>query len=287
MFKESISGGGLNFEKRRLFSALALSNKEAMKLLQKFGLLRQEGETRERRAWGKLESKERSFRDIAEHSLVVGMVTDVILERLAEGSYISVDDRKRGTKAALLHDLTKRQELEMQYGVEKGEKGEYLDPEARKRFIADLLEKHGVSSEDVADFNLSRLARSGSLEVDIEKISLESPQELIEWTIAISDYTVAQTDIVSIDQRMEEAIKRGGYNEEFLWWFKKIYGEEALKDIQDPSEIAERVYDRAREAFDQVQNKLKPKLGLGEDETIYDFIQEQMEKRYAKERPES
>jgi hypothetical protein len=273
--------------KTEFFSLFALNNMEAMRLLKKFGLLRQEEESREHRAWGKLEGQERSFRNIAEHSLVVGVVADVILERLAERGFISPEDRKRGTKAALLHDLAKRQELERQYGVEKGESGEYLNPEERNKFISKLLEEYGVSEKDIADIDLSKLSGGGPFGVDIEKISLESPQFLIEWAISIADYSVAHTDVVSIPQRMEEAIKRGGYSDEFRWWFEKIYGEKALSDVQDPDEIAKAVYAKTSEVFNRVQTELKPKLGLDEDETVHDFIQKQLESRYAEERPEA
>lgn len=280
---ESIEGKG--FEKRQLFSTFALSHLEAMRLLRKFGLLRQEGETKERAAWGKLEGKERSFRNIAEHCLVVGMVADVILERLVENGHLAEADRRRGAKAAILHDLTKRQELEAQYGVEKGGKGRHLDPAARKKFVDELLEKQGVSAEDWADFNLSRRAGSGLWEGG--KVSLESPRELIEWTIAVADYSVAHTNLVNPGQRLKEAIERGGYEDEFQWWFKKLYGDEAFKQAGSQRAAAEVISERVVGVFAEVEEKLKPKLGLGENETISDFIEEQIIKRYGGEQPEN
>ena len=86
--------------KTKVFSAFALSNLSAMRLLHEYGLLGKTGN-----ALGALQGKEKSYRNIAEHSLVVGMVADIILERLYEKKHISYPQWKQGTKAALMHDL--------------------------------------------------------------------------------------------------------------------------------------------------------------------------------------
>lgn len=138
-----------DISKTRALSEFAVSNTSAMRILRNFGLLRQTGEGREKRAWGKLQGKERSFRNIAEHSLVAGMVTDVVLERLKDNGHLTQDERKRGTKAALMHDMLKRKELEMQYGTEAGDHQVFFDPIQREIINELLLQEHHISQQDI------------------------------------------------------------------------------------------------------------------------------------------
>lgn len=274
-------------EKTKAFQDLAVSNLSAMRLLRDFGLLRKSKEPRDKKAWGKLAGKERSFRNIAEHCLVVAMLEDVLLESLEEKGHISAVDRKKGVKAAILHDLTKRQELEATYGVETKE-GKFINPEEKKLFIKRLIEQHNISSEDKETLSLTGLTGDAVLFLSPqEEINISSsPEELIKWTIFLTDYMVAHDQVVSPRERIREATERmmekGEYNENSLWWFEKLYGRETSQRVlekQGKEEIINRTYDPIKRCIIEVEDQLKELLGVG-DKSILDFIQENIDKRY-------
>ncbi|MBI4114834.1 MAG: hypothetical protein HY445_03265 [Candidatus Niyogibacteria bacterium] len=263
-----------NKEKTSQFSAFALSHMEAMRLLRNFGLL---GD----KAGGRLEGKERSYRNIAEHCLVVGMVADTILEKFSEKGYLTAEERQIGVKAALIHDLTKRQELEIEHGVEKGSPKTFLDPEHRKEFISQVLAKHRVSEKDIDDFSLTRLTGDGLLELDEKHIVITtSPRELIRWIILLSDYMVAHTSIVSPQERMDEAQERGEYDELQRWWFEKLYGKQALTEAENKNDVGRILNTRILFFLQQVEDQCRDALEIDAQQPFSDYIKQEIRKRY-------
>jgi len=268
-------------EKTKIFGTFALSNIEAMRLLRKFGLLRQQDEPVDKKAWGKLEGKERSFRNITEHCMVVGMVTDVILEKLEEKGHLREQERKAGAKGAILHDLTKRQELEKQYGVEEEDEGVFLDPQAKEEFIAELLDKYKLSSDQRKLVALQKLTGEGSIEIKNEKIDISSSRELMQWVILLADAMVAHTKVVSAEDRMNEVINRGEYSKTSDWWYKKLYGEKQFNQIKDKKESAKAVYGKILNFLRQTEDQLKSLLSVEENQSLLEFIENQIKNRYA------
>lgn len=262
-------------EKTKTFSNFGLSNMEAMRLLRDFGLLG-------KGAKGRLEGKERTYRNIAEHCLVVGMTTDVILQRLEELGLLTPEEREMGTKAAIIHDLTKRQELEVGHGIEADSPKRFLDPDKKKDFINNLLADNQVLQRSREILSLSDLTDDGILNFpENEKLNIsDSPENLIRFSILFCDATVAHTDLVTPDERMKEIIERGGYNDLDVWWYRKLYGEEKLKGIEDPKIISEAVYSRKIIFLRQIEEQLKSLMGIDESESLSDYIKEEIKKRY-------
>lgn len=278
-YPEKKFGKGEN-RKTEFFSSFALSNLEAMRLLRKFGLLRQPGEQKDKPAWGKIEGKERSFRNIAEHSLVVGATADILFEKLAEKGYLTLQERKVGTKTAILHDLTKRQELEFKKGINEGEGAEVIDPEEKKKLAESFLAEHGISKEDRDTFNPYSVIPEifGLNEAEVKPFA--SAQEIIRWTISVSDWMVAHTALVSPNERMEEAINRGDYNKDYLWWYKRIYKDDADADSKEPSSITKAVFEKAIPILNKVEGELKKALDIPGQEKLVDFVKGEFDKKF-------
>lgn len=260
-------------KKTKTFSIFGQSHIRMMRLLRDFGLLGEE-------VRGKLEGKERTYRNIAEHCLVVGMVADVIMEKLVEREYLKPEERKIGTNAALIHDLTKRLELETEKGINTDSQKTFLNPEQKTELIANLLEKYRVSKEDVELYHLSKLAGDGILNLDEEMIKItKSPEDLTRWVIFFSDYAVAHTSLAPYRTRFEEANQRGEYNDLTIWWYKKLYGNNT-NEIKDPTTIIKKVQDKLEYFLKQTEQQLKDIIGVDKSEDLVDYVKEQIEERY-------
>ena len=263
-------------EKTKTFSKFGLSNMEAMRLLRDFGLLGK------KEAVGKLQGKERSYKNIAEHCLVVGMVVDVILQEFEERGLLTPEEREKGTKAAIIHDLPKRQHIEVQNGIEAGSPKESLTPDKIAALDAELLAQHNISQEDVELFSLSEFAGSGKFEFPEDgKINVSgSPEDIIRFAILFGDHVVSDTSIMDFNERIDKVIERGRYNDEFVWWYRKLYGEEKLKGIKDPKEASEKIYGKVRKFLQQTEDQFKSLIGVDESESLLDYIKEEIKKRY-------
>lgn len=103
---------------------------------------------------------------------------------------------------------------------------------------------------------------------------------LIEGAIFLADYMVAHAVLVEPQVRMEEAIARGGYGENFVWWYKRLYGEKSLERIEDPNDIARKVYERTKVMIAKYEMQVRPFLGIDQDTSMLAFVQQQIEDRY-------
>lgn len=262
--------------KTETFSNFGLSNMEAMRLLRDFGLLGK------KESVGKLEGKEKTYRNIAEHSLVVGMTADVILEKLEERGFLTPEERKMGTKAAIIHDLTKMQEIELKHGVERYSSKKFLNPDEKEDFVNNLLKERNVSQKDREILSLSDLTGEGVLNFpDDKKLDISySPKNLVRFAIFFSDYVVAHTALVKPEERMREVIERSEYNDLDIWWYKKIYGEEELRGIEDPKKISEKVRSKTMNFLKQTEEQFKVLLGVDASKSLSDFIEGEIKKRY-------
>lgn len=274
--------------KTETFSGFSVGNISAMRLLRRFGLLRQPGEPRDKKARGFLEGKERSFRNIAEHCVVVGMVTDVIFASLEKQGKITRETRRKGVKAAILHDLTKRQELEASHGINSIAEARFINPEEERNFINQLLDEHDISSQDRETLSLSGLTGGNVLFLPPdEKINLgRSPEDLIRWTIFLTDYMVANDLVVSPENRIAEVTERiisqGEYSQEVSWWYKRLFGEEAFiaaQQSQGKREIINAINNPIKRSISVVEHQLQDMLGIG-DTSILDFVQQNIQERY-------
>ena len=271
------------------FHNLVTAHFGAMRLLEKFGLVKQRHEPRDkkRQAWGSLAGKERSFRNIAEHSLVVAMIVDVVTERLEAKGIINREENEQAVTAACLHDLTKRQELQIQHGI-KIPRSTFFNPHRRKKFITRLLDRLQISEKDRKILGLTEYTGDGLFFTYLqrgEKIEInESPEELTKWLICLADYMVAHTNLVSPEERIKEAKQRNQYSELEKWWFERLYGKQELEEILEGPYGAQQINDRlagiALGYLEQVETQLKELLDIPQEGSLMDFVQQQIYARY-------
>lgn len=183
-------------------SKFVSSYPEAVKVLKKMGLLG-------KGAWGRLGGKKKNFENIAEHCFVVGLVADIILGKLFERGHLSKELWHQGTLAAILHDATKRFELEVHYGIWKGTGLGHYPGTAMRREISKILFCRTVNPKLRKITSLNEMTGGNAYQLPINKIRpLESKRKTIIWTIFLADHMVALTDIVSPKERMKELRKR-------------------------------------------------------------------------------
>jgi hypothetical protein len=281
--ESSPKGNNENLKKTEYFASLGMGNLEAMRLLKRYGLMRTSNEPKGREAWGMLEGQPRGFRNIAEHCLVVGAVADVFLGKFAEQGYLTLEERAMGVKAAIIHDLTKRKELEFTKGVSE-KKTILLLPDEQERLKESFLQEFGISDKDRQALHLSRLAGGGFFDLDPAEVHpLESPQSIIEWTVALSDWMVAHTSVVSVEKRIEEIIKRGGYSDEYRWWHRKFYGEGGNTETKDDDTVTKEVFIKIYPILAKVEREFRDALHIPQEERVADFVQSEFNRRFSNE----
>ncbi len=267
--------------KTKTFSSFAIQNLEAMRLLRKFGLLSQSHEERGKKAWGKLGDTERSYRNIAEHSLVVGMTADIIFEKLQEKGLLTAEERVAGTKGAVLHDLLKRAEIEAQYANDRPDQSKYLSSEELQKIDDAAFEHYGISKEDVREYALARRTTFDAVGVPPEQIDLTgSPNRLQEWVIFFSDWSVAHTNIVSPEERFRDIRNRGFYQKTYTEKYRQLFGDEALKQLPNPEDATEEILRINKSQIDVVEEQLKSMLDIPKEVRLVDFIRQNLETRY-------
>ncbi len=149
-----------------------------------------------------------------EHTLMVGVVADILGERLA----LPEEERQKITSAAILHDWMKKWEVLLMrgWGVRRGykESGE-KDEEALRRL--------GVP-EDVV-----RLTSANTPEEASEEYLKNRP--IGEKIIHLADHVVGGSEISDFRARILEAGKRG-YNREFMDLFREKFEGKPLDEVQ-------------------------------------------------------
>jgi len=281
--ESSPNWGRENPNKTEFFSSFAISNIEAMRLLKKFGLLGASGESKGEKAWGMLAGEERSFRNISEHCLVVGAVADVFLEKFVENEYLTSEERATGVKAAILHDLTKRKELEAMKGVEEANET-FFNPKEQEGLKETFLQESGISDEDYDVISLSRFSGGGFVDLDPAEVHpLTSPESIIEWTIALSDWMVVHTHIVSVDDRIKEIVERGGYSEEYRWQHREFFGESGDTADKDDRTVIEEVFRKIYPILAKVEKEFKDALDIPQEESVADFVRSEFSERFSGE----
>lgn len=283
MFLESPENFGIESKKKtQVFGQFALANIFAMRLLRKFGLLRQLGEKasagvprRERFARGLLAGKERSFRNIAEHSLVVAIVADTLLERAEVLRKVTPEERKNGVEGALFHDLTKRMELEARFGGREAH-DKFISPpdmdQKRKSWIAELK----VSDHLLRIIELSRLSGEGIISLREEQIQIVSPSDLIRFCICIADYLVSHTSLTSIHDRLLEMSNRGEYGDLLSWSFDQLFPDE-IEHSKNKKAIS--MIKIIEEKLILVEEALCARLEISREIGVFPFVQNEIAKK--------
>jgi hypothetical protein len=261
-------------KKGKFYKSFVARNKKAMEVLSKFGLLG-------RGAWGKLGGKRRTFSNIAEHCLTVGMVADAIFSRLHEVGYLSKKLWWQGTLAAILHDATKRWELEVMFGIEAGVGlGYYPRPTRCKEIAKILFDRMAITPDVRCLFYLAGLSGGGANSITREQVKpLRSKRDMIRWTIFLADYMVTNTDIVSPFKRWNEIMNREGIvDKETIRKYKKKIGKEP-----DPSlstrEIFQITSPNLEFMFTKVETDLKSAMEI--DISILNFVLNALKKQNA------
>lgn len=268
--------GSPEFSKTRTFSSFAIQNIEAMRLLREFGLLGRSEDERGKKATATIDEKEQSFRNIAEHSLVVGMTSDIIFEELEKRGFLTDEERREGTRAAIIHDMLKRGEIEMKASRGKTEYGTQEELNKAKQYV---FEKAGISEDQIEEYRLTKRASFDTIETSPEQVSLDTPDDLREWTIFYTDLSVSHTNIVGPDVRVDEVRQRGSYKKTYADKYYKISGQNP-EDV-DLESAAEKGMEQQVAIAHAVEGQLKRMLDLPEDVSLPQFIREHLEQRYA------
>lgn len=272
--------------KTRFFAHFALAHLDVMRLLKTLGLLRQTGEKsptdeeqrdkkikhHERFARRILNGEERSFRNIADHSLVVGVVADILLQEAVKKGLITDAQRKQGVYGALLHDATKRKELELQLGTTKQDKNIFFDPEALIRVRKLIFEILAVSAEMQTSIDLAKYSGDGLLCLSLDEIKeRKSSEDLISFIICIADYLVKNTrekrsHLVVLDERLMGVLSREELTPLLKWWSKRLF------DISEP----ELTIFAEKKRVLIMEKIVKSALGIPPSMQLFDFVQGKM-----------
>ncbi|MBI5405149.1 MAG: hypothetical protein HY976_02885, partial [Candidatus Kerfeldbacteria bacterium] len=210
----------------------------------------------------------------------VGMTADVLFEKLRAKGFLTDEERATGTKAALIHDLTKREEIE--FMKQRGDKDYPTQTEINER-RREFFAQHGISEHDIQDYQLTQLASFDTLNIDPESIDVTtSPDTLREWTIFYADLSVAHTDLVGPHDRLEEIRQRDVYSQTYANKYREIFGEHEFRQLPNGTkDAAEIMMQRMEKQALTVADQLKKMLELPKDVDLHSYIIEQLKQRYA------
>lgn len=199
--------------------------------------------------------KSEGWRNVVEHELVEFEAFDV----LAEAVGLSIDERRKGATASLLHDVFKRKEREA--FVLKGPEGAKNTDKEQVEFLESLGYEQGIAE-------LTKLVGGYSLPYFLEDsqdeaLTLKKDIPLTELIIHYVDDITLGNELVPLKKRIEYV--KGRYKEEDEAG-KGMFGGRPPSDVQ---------YEVSR----QIEMKLAGLVGVEEPESLPNWINTKIEKR--------
>lgn len=190
---------GAGGEKTKFWSAFVMKHLQDMRILRDAGLLGKENQ---------------DWRNVAEHSLVVGALAGLLAGELKKQG-LDIDP-EMVESAAILHDASKRLDIEkgVRYSTEK-EQGE----------LNDLLTKSGYTDEFIKISSYAGRVPEIYLEGEEQdrEIDKRTIQQLI---VAYSDAKIRNVNVVSLEDARDANKRKASHDENFYdkWYsfYKKV-----------------------------------------------------------------